>query len=350
MRNYSYVFILLLFVCFVRCAANQPKTTVEQNLLFDNHSQMRIMFYNVENLFDIYDAPEKRDDDFVPDKSYFWTHSKYQRKLNNISKVIVAAGGWKPIDIIGLAEIENRYVLKGLTEQTVLKKYNYNIIHKESGDKRGIDVALLYNPKSFTPILYTAISIDEPENEFFTREILYTKGIALNTDTLHIFVNHWPSRWGGELASEVKRIKAATALRHHVDSVLALNNMAKIIIIGDFNDTPQNQSIKKVLNALPPNDSCTNCLRNLSYSFDKAGTHKYQGDWAILDQIIVSDALLLRKKIYTKPNAATIFYNDFLIEEDNSYMGIKPYRTFIGLRYNGGFSDHLPVILDLFTE
>ncbi len=171
----------------------------------------KIMFYNVENLFDTYDDSLINDEEFLPEGDRFWNNHKYYSKLNNIYKVIVAVGGWQPPAIIGLCEIENRTVLNDLVNNTPLVKFEYQIIHKESPDRRGIDVGLLYRKELFQPISYEAIPINFPNNpESKTRDILYVKGIAEKSDTLNIFINHWPSRWGGQLESEDRRLFVAS--------------------------------------------------------------------------------------------------------------------------------------------
>ncbi len=311
------------------------------------------MFYNVENLFDTFDDSLKNDEEFLPEGDRFWNNYKYYSKLNNIYKVIIAIGGWNPPAIIGLCEIENRKVVKDLVNNTPLVKFEYQIIHKESPDRRGIDVGLIYRKELFQPLYYEAIPVNFPDNpESKTRDILYVKGIAKNSDTLNVFINHWPSRWGGQLESEDRRLFVASVLKAKVDSIFKLNPQSNIIITGDFNDYPDNKSINKVLNASQDYDQITdNQLYNLSsflYKSKNIGTYKYQGDWDVLDQFIVSGNILDKKnKIFTSLDDVYIFNADFLLEPDEGYFGYKPNRTFIGYKYNGGYSDHLPTYLIL---
>ncbi len=324
---------------------------------FPNKSRadFRIMFYNVENLFDIYDDSLTNDNEFLPKGDKYWSYSRFYDKINKTAKVITAVGQWQVPDIVGLCEIENRYVLSVLTKKTILKTQNYGIIHKESPDLRGIDVGLLYNKNTFNPISYQAFRVDfknYPNKK--TRDILYVKGYTKNLDTLHIFINHWPSRYGGQLESEVYRIRAATVIRNAVDSIFNIEPRANMILLGDFNDYPHNKSIKGILRAhtdfIEPHDSE---LYNLSVYTEKIktqGTHKYGGLWGVLDQIIVSGALLNNPNLETSPAHANVYNADFLLEEDKSGVGFKPNRTYIGFRYNGGFSDHLPIYLDLFFK
>lgn len=314
---------------------------------------VRIVFYNVENLFDIFDDSIKNDDEFTPEGFKAWNQFKYFKKINNIYKTLISVGGWEPPGIIGLCEVENRNVLDQLIDHTPLFKYKYEVVHIESPDYRGIDVALLFRPVKFRLISYEAITVNFPFNkDYKTRDILYVKGIVLEKETIHIFINHWPSRYGGYLATKPKREQAATVLRSKVDSLIKSDSLAKIIIIGDFNDEPNNESITDFLKAksdtsnLAPSD-----LFNLMPELHKAsqiGSHKYRGNWSFLDQIIISASLLQNKKgLHLSRDNAQVFKAGFLLEEDPVYLGNKPFRTYSGPRYLGGFSDHLPVYIDL---
>ncbi len=314
---------------------------------------MRIMFYNVENLFDTENDSVKRDDEFLPRGAKFWSKRKYYDKLHKIASVIASVGAWQNPEIVGLCEVENRKVLDDLCNKTGLRNLNYSIIHKESPDKRGIDVALLYQRKSFTPLFYKAINVHfEKSPNSTTRDILYVKGVTKNKDSLHIFINHWPSRWGGQMASEHRRISAAKTLRTTVDSIVSNDEYAKIIIMGDLNDYPDNKSVIGVLKAGVKFDNIeNNKLYNLSAFIESAhniGSHKHKGEWGVLDQIIVSGALLNSNKgVNTHKEDAYIFNADFLQIDDEAFTGKKNFRTYLGYRYQGGYSDHLPVFLDL---
>jgi len=318
-----------------------------------NSDSYKIMFYNVENLFDTFDDSLKNDEEFLPEGDRFWNNHKYYTKLNHIYKVIVAIGGWNPPAVIGLCEIENRKVLNDLVNNTPLVKFEYQIVHEESPDRRGIDVGLLYRKELFQPLYYEAIPINFPDNpDSKTRDILYVKGITKNSDTLSVFINHWPSRWGGQLESEDRRLFVASVLKAKIDSIFKSNLQSNIIITGDFNDYPHNKSINKVLNASQEFDQIIdNELYNLSsflYKSKNVGTYKYQGEWGVLDQFIVSGNLLDKEnKVFTSLDDIYIFDADFLLEPDEGYFGYKPNRTFIGYKYNGGYSDHLPTYLIL---
>lgn len=352
--RYITLFILSIILLVSACSTskNTSQKEIENSFEEVERGYFRIMFYNAENLFDTFDDSLKTDEEFLPDGDKHWTKEKYYKKLSNVGKVITAVGGWEPPDVIGLCEIENRYVLDGLTKFSLLKNFKYRIIHEESPDQRGIDVGLLYLQDKFTPIYFRAIPIVFPDDSRKTRDILYVKGKTTKNDTLHIFVNHWPSRWGGQVNSESKRVYVAGVLRNVVDSIFETNLNANIIITGDFNDEPEDISISENLKAIKEYDNIKNGeLYNLSYYLQKTkgqGSHKYQGNWGMLDQFIVSGNLLTKNgRIYTSTDDVHVFNADFLLEKDEANMGSMPFRTYIGFKYNGGFSDHLPVFLDL---
>ncbi len=315
----------------------------------------RIMFYNTENFFDTIDDPKTNDNEFLPDAKRHWTSKRYYTKLNRLYKTIISIG-IQPPSIVGLCEIENDRVLHDIVKNTPLIKFNYHFIHHDSPDKRGIDVALLYRPDLFKPLKNEFIAIHFPfDTALRTREILYSKGIALQSDTIHVFVNHWPSRTGGEYRSEPLRNFVAKTLRYKVDSLFAINAATKIIIIGDMNDEPDNASISKYLNAKKTDQPI---LQGILYNLSERwlgntaliGTIKYQGNWYIFDQVIVSGSILKPLKgLSCNLNAANIYFPDFLLTNDKKYSGKMPFRTYNGYKYAGGFSDHLPVFFDLCT-
>ncbi len=348
MNRHQYIIIFILIYSFF--------VELEPVLADDNYTQKtcRIFFYNTENFFDTFDDPNTNDNEFLPNSERHWTYQRYLQKVNNIYKVIISLD-IQPPAIIGLSEIENDHVLVDLTQKTPLLKYSYRFIHKDSPDPRGIDVALLYRPELYHPIKNTFIQINFPfDKRHRTRDILYTKGIILNTDTIHIFVNHWPSRYGGQSKSFPFRNIVAQVLRQKIDSIFKSSSKSKIIIVGDFNDNPDDISITKVLNTSPIASNINNTtLYNLSYSWlktiDKIGTIKYKGEWSIFDQIIISGTLLNEgsHSLYYKKSTAKIDDDSFLLEDDEKYGGREPFRTYNGLKYMGGFSDHLPVYFDL---
>lgn len=311
----------------------------------------RIMCYNVENFFDCIDDSTTNDNEFLPTGVRAWNYTKYQNKQANIAKVISAIGGWEAPALVGLCEVESEKCLFDLTHYSGLKNLKYNFLHHESPDPRGIDVALLYQPRLFKPIHDEAIHIQHAKNqENKTRDILFASGIIPSGDTLHIFVCHFPSRLGGEMESEGKRLFVASKLRAKVDSLFLVNSHSNIVIMGDFNDFPTNESMINILKTKPlSNQISTNCLYNLMYKLhsESKGSNKHLGNWGALDQMIVSGNLLNPlNSIYTKQSDAHIFDADFLLENDNTYLGKQPFRTYAGMKYKGGFSDHLPIYTD----
>lgn len=338
-------FLLFNQSCHSGNAQQESSVDINDNIL-------QLMFYNVENLFDINDDTLKNDNDFLPEAARYWTRKRYEEKIRNIYKVFTAAGKWSPPDIIGLCEVENSYVLNDLINNTPFSKFEYNIIHYNSPDNRGIDVALVFNKEKFDPIVHESVNIFFPQNpKIKTRDILYVKGKLMMDDTLHLFVNHWPSRRGGQVSSEHKRIKAATVLRNITDSIFAVNPRAKIVIMGDFNDESSDKSISGILGAI---SDFTMIQNEYLYTFvnqgfsNNIGTHKYKGNWSFLDQFIISGSLLSSKQgLYCNQSDFSVFKADFLLIDDDKYSGKKPFRTYNGYKYQGGYSDHLPILLDL---
>lgn len=313
-------------------------------------AQYRIMFYNVENLFDPFHDTLKNDYEFVRGGLYGWTWKKFNRKIQNISKVIVEAGGWRPPEIIGLSEVENRLVLIHLLKRTPLERFNYRIIHEESPDQRGIDVALLYQQDKFREICHESINIPLGDTAAKTRDILYVKGILPSNDSVHLFVNHWPSRTGGIPLTKHRRKAAAIKLKSVVDSICSYEPNARIIMMGDFNDEPRDESLVTYLGSKNEPSMPGYHLYNLMHEFMgkwDVGTNKFRGQWGVIDQFIVSSPLVDKDSKSIKVTKAEIFSPSFLLIKDEAYTGTIPYRTFNGYRYEGGFSDHLPVLMHL---
>jgi hypothetical protein len=303
----------------------------------------KIMFYNVENFFDTIDDSLTDDNDFLPDGLMRWSLTRYNKKINSLYKTIIAAGEWEPPAVVAFCEIENRKVLEDLIFGTNLSKFDYGIIHQESPDRRGIDVCLIYRKNAAKVLSFTYLIPEVLKNQNFnSRSVLYAK-ILSGSDTIHFFVNHWPSRRGGVLAGEYTRMQIASMLKGKVDSISARGkSSAKIIILGDFNCTPDDQDIQSLIT----DDS----LDNLSGHIRERGigTYRYMGRWEVIDQVIVSKGILNSKSgIYCSPEPLKIFHPDFLLKKDAKYPGTSPYSTYSGYRYQGGYSDHLPVILEL---
>lgn len=313
--------------------------------LYSNQSvcqnNFRVMFYNVENLFDTHNNTNIRDAEFTPDGTRRWNNYKYWQKIKKIAKVIKMIGEWDSPAIVGLAEIENDTVINNLIYTDVLKKYKYKFIQRNSPDRRGIDVAFLYRPDKYFPIETKFYPLKNEKGQImYSREILYTKGIVKGGDTLHFIVVHFPSRYGGYKKSEPKRIRAVNQLLNITDSINRVESNPNIIIMGDFNDTYKNKSIKIL--------ETNKYLSRLTYEDRNMGSHKYRGKWSTIDYFFASNRLIdNRSGVYINDKRANIYNNEVLLEEDKKYLGKKPFRTYIGFRYNGGFSDHLPVYIDI---
>jgi len=311
-----------------------------------------VVHYNVENLFDTIDDPHKNDNMFLPSSKKSWTSERYWVKQEHLANVLHKIDPKKLPDLVSLVEIENLLVLQDLVKQKEIAKANYKIVHRESPDERGIDCALLYNPKSFKLISSQFIRVSMADNKNFkTRDILYAKGLSLAKDTLHVFVNHWPSRLGGMEKSEPKRMLAAQILRNTIDSILSVSPNAKLLILGDFNDETDNKSITEILGA-KDQIGINNSLFNMAAKQDKQsiGTYYYHGDkeWNMIDQMIVSSTFYANKGLQIKSQEINIFNPDWLLltEKDGNKT---PNKTF-GKDYYGGYSDHLPFFQYLYYQ
>lgn len=309
-----------------------------------------IAHYNVENLFDTLDDPSTNDQDFLPSSPLAWGENRYYHKLGQISKLIAQMNRGSTPDFMGMCEIENQQVLQDLLRQPSLRKSNLAFVHAESKDPRGIDVALLYNKNLFKPFARLDLIVDLPgDSSPPTRPILIVSGRLVSGDTLHFLVNHWPSRRGGNEKSAPNRYAAARKLRQAVDSLFSRyggQERCFLVLTGDFNDTPQDPSIRLLLGA------DTLATRGLYHPWVglEGGSYCYQDRWEWLDQIILSQGLLTKDKV-----AKTLHYilgsssassEPNLRQQEGKFKGY-PFRTYAGNRYLGGPSDHLPVHLYL---
>ena len=348
--------VLLCFVCFVM-------TTVASAQI----ASVRVAFWNMENFFDPFVDSTRAYNAFTEEGMQHWTKSRFYTKRNNMYKAILAMSENHPIGIIGMCEVENDYVLSSLFEKTPLKKHNYRWVLIEGPDKRGIDPAIVYSLDHFMLVSSAVFPYYNPEDTtYHSRDILYAKFVAKAkapepvegptqyADTLHVFVNHWPSRYSGELETVGSRSCSAAILRAKADSICAAmpeGYHAKIIMMGDLNDCPTDPSVYDVLRARHPSEREEGCFTNLFGKNDGLGfegTLKHETDWQIFDQIIVTDGVLDdREGLHYQEGSARIFHADFMLEDDEVYHGKKLFRTYIGPRYFGGFSDHLPVYIDL---
>lgn len=345
-KNIALTFLAL---SLLTCASQGSKKSIIKGEL---PAKWDIAFYNVENLFDVEDDSGKDDEDFTPTGQNEWTQGRLETKVKNLAKVFQAMGGsQEPPLIIGLAEVENESVVELLAK--TIKPNAYAIVHQDSPDNRGIDVALLYDESQFKLKSKDFLRIDFAEKDYTSREILYAQLSSYATgEELHIFVNHWPSRRGGENETEQRRMDAANTLKKKVDEVQAAHADAQIIIMGDFNDYPNNRSLVNSLGAVAKDNESENELVNLAYTLEEAnkGTYNYKGDWGMLDQIIISDVLFKEAGISTHQGALDIFQKDFMMYYDKNAGEALPNKTYGGGgKYYGGYSDHLPIRLTMTT-
>lgn len=312
--------------------------------IFAQNNYIFVAHWNLENLYDTEDDPTINDEDFTPKGMYKWTDERLVIKFVRLSEIISAMNDGKAPDVLTVCEIENRAVLNTLVMlDQFLKKFNYGVIHKDSPDRRGVDVGILYKKDifDFVELIDDTVKIDWP-----TRTIIMGKLVHKQTkDTFYVFANHWPSRRGGEERSAPARNKAGETLRKRVDYILSYNPTANIVIMGDFNDTPKNESILNYLKAnkfvckKDKNNVAPKTLYNLSWerTDNDEGSHYFDDEWNMLDQIIVSTNLVNSQKY------------EYICDSFNMYAGKNvdaqglPIRTFEGKRWIGGYSDHLPV-------
>jgi len=332
--------LLFILSFWIICVGN----VLSQN---KNYQVTCVGFYNLENFFDTIKSPNTNDDDFTPKGKYAWGTMKYNNKLKNMSYAISQIGGkYAPTGpiVIGVSEVENELVLQDLVKMPALSKSNYGIVHYDSPDRRGIDVALLYNKSRFTVTASKPCPLRLSEDTAFrTRDQLLVEGL-LDGEKFYFIVNHWPSRMGGEAASRPKRVAAATLTKHITDSILALDPQSKIVIMGDLNDDPINDGCKKVLNAKAEKGEVTaGALYNCDWSlYNKGiGSLAYEDKWNLFDQIIITPALLGERGASYSFWKAQIMNLDFLTQQEGRYKGY-PLRTHAGDSYLNGYSDHYP--------
>lgn len=313
-----------------------------------------IGFYNLENLFDTINDPNKNDEEFLPDGANRYTGKVYLDKLHKLAKVIALIGADASDDglsILGCAEVENRSVLEALVKQKEIRERDYEIVHYDSPDERGVDVGLLYNPKNFQPLFSESLLVplkNDDGSPRYTRDVLYVYG-KLKGEPLHVFVNHWPSRRGGEEESAPWRVAAAGVCRHKIDSIFIADRAARIIVMGDLNDDPVNESVTRVLNASSNRNKLSpGKLFNpwMKLYKDGIGSLAYNDAWNLFDQIIISPALLDTTQHQFHFKDALIFNREFLITKTGRYKGY-PKRSYSFSNYIGGYSDHFPTYIIL---
>lgn len=309
-------------------------------------SNFKVVFYNAENLFDPFDDPATNDSEYTPTGKCHWTMARLKSKVMMVYRAVISASGGKYPDIIGFAEIENLWILEYLIKNTPLQDGNYGIIHKDSPDPRGIDVALLYRKETVSPVDFDFIPVrTNGSSRLSSRDVLLFKA-RLNNENIRFLVNHWPSRSGGYVETIGKRNNAARIVRHVLDSVLVKEPQCKFLLMGDFNATPEEECFTKTLGAsMSPVSANSPQLVNLSQYWQKSkiGTIRSKGHWEIFDQFICSANLLHGSGLQISQSATLICTADFLLEDEKRYLGKKPFRTFLGPMYHGGVSDHLPI-------
>ncbi|OJV55232.1 MAG: hypothetical protein BGO31_20035 [Bacteroidetes bacterium 43-16] len=315
-----------------------------------------VAFYNLENLFDPADDPEKNDEEFTPGGSMGYTDAVYRKKLQNLARVLSEIATEKVPDgpaLVGVAEIENEKVLQDLVNQPKLKDRKWKIVHFESPDFRGVDVGMLYNPKYFKVLDAESINVDISENgrKEYTRDILHVTGL-LGSDTVAVFVNHWPSRRGGEAASAWKRVKAAGICKEIIAKKVKENPNYKVILMGDLNDDPVSPSVAQTLGAIGDKEKLKpGGLFNPWLTFYKKGigTLGYGDSWNLFDQIIISQGFLNKNAGGWQFYKAEIFKPNYLISNFGRYKGY-PHRSFSNNTWIDGYSDHFPTYIYLIKE
>jgi len=311
-----------------------------------------IAFWNVENLYDTINDPTIDDEEWLPTAKSNWNSERYVKKLGNISSIISKIGIEQNTDgaaIIGLAEIENKSVLEDLVKMPKINSRKYEIVQYNSPDKRGIDVAFLYNPKYFTLSSSSVHTVKLPgDSALPTRDQLLING-KLNGEVVHILVCHWPSRRGGEKESAINRITAAKVAKGIVDSIRTAEKNAKIIVMGDLNDDPKDESIKNTLvTSEDANKSDKKTMFNPMENIlaGGQGTLSHKGKWNLFDQIIVTESLAKKQKGNYYFKSAHINNFPEVVETNPKYLG-QPLRTYAGSKYLGGYSDHFGVYIVL---
>ncbi len=345
----KFLFIILIFISAIACAQSLDDKT------------LTVAFWNLENLFDTIDDPQKNDEEFLPGGAKQWNEERLERKFYNLSRVIRSMNDGNGPDILGVCEVEHKYLLDSLISKHLFDK-NYISISPDAPDERGIQTGIIFNSSKFDllEIYSDTVILDQSIN---TRLILGVKLRLKHQDTLYVFVNHWPSRRGGEKESEIRRIKAARTLKKRIEHILDNNKYAKIIVMGDFNDEPTNNSILNYLKAKPVICDSVEMIQEISSAEDNSdlfnlsyhsfsigeGSYKHQDNWNMLDQIIVSRELLIGNKVRYLCNSFQVYKPEFMITKTGKYQG-TPFPTYGGNRYLGGYSDHFPVIAKFILE
>ncbi len=341
MRLRFWLFILLSALLF-SCSTTKPTATPSNQFL--------VAWWNVENLFDTVDDPTQ-DDDFTPSGKYKWTEERLDYKFKQLSVVIrdlAQSRNYSLPDIMGFCEVEHQPLLDTLF-QKYLNATSYKVIYYESPDPRGIDVGIAYNSERFTLLESRKHKVELGQGS--TRDILEAK-FSVRGNVLYVFANHWPSRRGGQEASEPRRTVAAQTLRHRIDELLAQDSTADIIMLGDLNDEPSDNPVSKTLRATGKLNqvlaSSDGTLYNFMAAYQGIGTYYYQNHWERIDHAIVTKGLFDTRGFSAVANSFTAFHKPYMFERDRDGKPTeKPFRTYAGQRYLGGYADHLPILLEI---
>ncbi|WP_244825779.1 endonuclease/exonuclease/phosphatase family protein [Carboxylicivirga linearis] len=317
-----------------------------------------IAFYNLENLFDTIDTPDVRDTEFTPLGDKKWDGDRYWAKIGKMAEVISELGAEKGLGapaVVGMCEMENRDVIEDLVNDPKLKPFNYQIVHYDSPDRRGVDVCLIYQPRFFQVTNSKSIPLyihdKNSGDRIFTRDQLMVSGV-FDGEPMHFIVNHWPSRYGGEARSAPLRNEAAKLSRSIVDSIQAVDEWAKVILMGDLNDDPINESVELYLKGIGKKSKMRDGdMYNTMYKHYKngIGTLAYRDKWNLFDQVIITESLLGKDFSTYKFKSSHIYNKPKMIVPEGRYKGY-PLRTYVGNRYQGGYSDHFPVYIVLLKE
>ena len=332
------------------CAPAKPSPTVVAAKSEKKPIDLRtavVGFYNLENLFDTQDDPQTSDDDLTPASYKQWDEARYRTKLSNLASVIKELGAADGPDVLGVIELENKQVLKALVAEPAIADRNYQIVHFDSPDPRGIDVALLYKPEHFSVTTQRAVRITLPDTTMGTRDLLVVDGV-LNGEPITLMVCHWPSRRGGQKALN-RRLSVAQQTRRVIGEQLKANPHARILLMGDFNDAPTDSSIVHLLGASPdlpklPKGKLYNAFYDLQ--IQGKGTMYYRSRPDVFDMMLLSPGLTTGGGLHFKPSSAAIYAPDRLTSPQSKFPG-EPLGTYIGRKYIGGYSDHFPVYLTL---
>jgi predicted extracellular nuclease len=343
-----------IIACMPKVANQHGKTPSSVPTL--QRDSTTFAFYNVENLFDTEDDPKIDDSEFLPTSKSQWTPERYQKKLEHLTEVIAAM---EFPAALGVCEVENARVLQDLVSQPALKAQGYKFVHYDSPDERGIDVAMLY--KSDVMSIKSSESLKVPftgkDAGDKTRDVLRVNALLKGSYAVTFYVNHWPSRRGGEAQSVSRRKAAAMTVRQNVDALFKADAHTKVVILGDLNDEPEDESIQTTLGATAYDPiskilPSSNALYDLSALPKKRGlgSYYYNGGWNMLDHIIVNGTLLRPNAPIQVSAEETIFKSDFMLFKDPKTGAGRPNRTYSGPKYHGGYSDHFPVLVKVYFK